>query len=316
MSIPRTTWFATLITIGRSRAWLWGWGLLLLAAPAGCGGVHVGGFGVGIKGSGVLKTEERTVAGFSEIDVSGVAKLAWEAQEEPSLEVTVEDNLLPLLVTEVTGDTLKIFFKGNVSPTKDVVVKVASPSLNALRGSGATQSTLSGVKSDNFKLGLSGSGQCTISGLAKALSVECSGASNLKADELVAGSTSVRMSGSSSAKVQAKELRSVHTEGASNVKVREVNTNDLAIEASGSSECTVSGQVVKLTVHASGAATVHAAGLNAEQVQVEISGSSSLEVDAVKALAGTASGASNVRYPGSPASQTVRTSGSASVGKK
>ena len=304
------------VPIVRSRAWVLSRGFLLLIVSGGCGGWNVSLVSEAIKGSGVLKTEQRPVAGFSKIDVSSVVKLEWGADEEPSVEVTVEDNLLPHLVTEVTGDTLKIYFKTNVQPTKDVVVKAASPGLDGLIGSGATESTLKGVHSDDFKLALSGSSRCTMSGQAKALSVDCSGASVLKSDQFEAGSTVVATSGSATAGVEAKGLKSVHGSGASNVTVSQVSSEELKMDLSGSSQCTVSGQVNKLTVRAGGAAAVHAAGLKAHSVQVDLSGSSQVDVEAVQSITGGASGSASVRYHGNPTTQAVQTSGSASVQRK
>ena len=68
--------------------------------------------------------------------MSSVVKLHWKRDQEPSLEVTLEDNLLPLLVTEVEGDTLTIRFKENINPTKEIVVTAATAGLDALDGQG------------------------------------------------------------------------------------------------------------------------------------------------------------------------------------
>ncbi|MBI3468253.1 MAG: DUF2807 domain-containing protein [Planctomycetes bacterium] len=314
--MPLKTRFHADVPVVRSRTWLLGWGFLFLIAALGCARVNVPFSGVGIKGSGVLKTEQRPVAGFSKIDASGAVKLEWQADDEPSLEAAVEDNLLPHLVTEVIGDTLKIYFNTNVQPTKDVVVKAASPGLNGLIGSGATETTLKGVHSDDFKLALSGSSRCMMSGQAKALSVECSGASVLKSDQFEVGSTAVATSGSAMAEVQAKGLKSVHQSGASNVTVSLVSSEELKIDLSGSSHCAVSGQVNKLTIRAGGAAAVHAAELKAQSVQVDLGGSSHVDVEAVQSITGGASGSASVRYHGSPTRQAVQTSGSASVQRK
>lgn len=313
--MPLTSRSHSEVPIVWSRAWLWGWGFCFLIASASCGSGNIS-IGEGIKGSGVSKTEPRPVAGFSKIDVSSVVTLDWRLDKKPSLEATVEDNLLPLLITEVSGDTLKIYFKENVNPTKDVVVQAAGPGLDGLVGSGATQNTLTGLRSDDFKLGLSGSSRCTMSGQVKALSVDCSGASALKSDQLEAGSATVATSGSATAEVRAKGLRSVHATGASQVTVSQVSTERLKIDLAGSSQCTVSGQVNELTIETSGAAAARAAGLKAQSVQVDLSGSSRVDVEAVKSITGRASGAASVRYQGSPATLAVTTSGSASVRRK
>src|SRR5438093_6304 len=119
--MPPTMLYRNRFSSVRIRRCFLEWGCVLLIAGSGCGdaggpaGANVF-FGEGIKGSGVLKTEQRPVTGFSRIDVGGIVKLEWRADGAPSLEVTVEDNLLPLLITEVAGDTLKIHFNENVNP--------------------------------------------------------------------------------------------------------------------------------------------------------------------------------------------------------
>ena len=286
--------------------------LFLVAAVgvAGCGGR----FGAGIKGSGISKTEQRPVAAFTHVEVGSAVRLEWQAAKEPSLEVTVEDNLLPHLITELVGDTLKIYFDTNVNPTKDVVVKAASQGLDGLTGSGATQSTLTGLHSDDFKLDLSGASRCTMSGRANSLAVECSGASTAKGDDFEADAATVVASGASSAEIAAKELRSVNESGASKVTISQVNADELAIHLAGSSRCTLSGNVKQLTIEATGASTVHAAELKAREVNVDVSGASHVDVEAVEKITGAASGGSLVRYQGN-AESNVRTSGAASVRK-
>ena len=145
--------------------------VVLGLASSGCDG-HRGADGqpgvsdFGVKGSGVLQAEQRPVGAFSRIAVSSVVKLHWKRDQEPSLEVTLEDNLLPLLVTEVEGDTLTIRFKENINPTKEIVVTAATAGLDALDGQGAVYCTLEDVKSSRFGLRLGGTSQCTISGSA------------------------------------------------------------------------------------------------------------------------------------------------------
>ncbi len=78
--------------------------LLLLAA---CNWSDTYG-GPTIKGSGNLKTETRVVEKFTAIVISGSANLEIEQTGEESLELTVDDNLLPLFTTEVRDGTLFI----------------------------------------------------------------------------------------------------------------------------------------------------------------------------------------------------------------
>jgi hypothetical protein len=239
--------------------------------------------------------------------------LEWRPAKEASVEVTVEDNLLPLLVTEVVGDTLKIHFTVNVDPTQDVVVKAAGPNLDGLTGSGATQITLTGVRSESFELQLSGASECTAAGHVKELTVHCSGASTCKCEELDAEAAAVSTSGAATVAARAKGLKSVHQSGASNSTVSQIRTDDLKIELSGASKCTLSGHAGEVDIRTSGASGVLGAGLKAKTVHVSLSGASHVEVEAMESITGSASGSARVRCHGSADTQSIRTSGAASV---
>jgi hypothetical protein len=260
-----------------------------------------------------VKTEQREIGAFSRIQVSGCVKLEWRPAEEASVEVTVEDNLLPHLSTEVVGDTLKIHFTVNVDPTQDVVVKAAGPHLDGLTGSGATQITLTGVRSDDFELQLSGASKCTAAGQVKELTAHGSGASTCKCEDLDAEAASVNTSGAATVEVRAKRLKSVHQSGASKVTASQVRTDDLKIELSGASKCTLSGRANELDIHTSGASAVLGAGLKAKTVHVSLSGASLVEIEATENITGSASGSSRVRCHGNADTQSIRTSGAASV---
>jgi hypothetical protein len=288
---------------------------VLLSGLASIAGCHITVPNPGIKGSGILKTEAREAEGFSKIDISNVVHLDWKPGSEHSVEVTVEDNLLPHLVTQVKGETLTVYFDENVDPTKDVMVKVTSPNLEALTASGATHSNLKNLDSDRFTLSLSGASRCTITGKAAELVVDCSGASHLRGEELSAAVGTVAANGAATGHVKVRAPESVQCSGASNIRVSAVDAEGLTVDLSGGSRCTVAGKVKKLTINGDGAAALHAADLDAESIHVDLNGAARAELGPAEILTGRASGAASVQYQGEP-SQSVKTSGVASVRRK
>lgn len=60
-------------------------------------------FRSGTSGSGNLATETRDVSGFTGVDVGGVFQVEITAQKEFGIEIDADDNLLPLIKTEVRG---------------------------------------------------------------------------------------------------------------------------------------------------------------------------------------------------------------------
>src|SRR6185312_12301425 len=79
----------------------------------------------GIKGDGVIKTENRSILGFSKVEVTGAFKINWSSGK-PALDISADQNLLPLIETVVNGDTLRIESKENLSPTKDITIILSS----------------------------------------------------------------------------------------------------------------------------------------------------------------------------------------------
>ena len=62
----------------------------------------------GEKGSGKIVTEKRSLSGFKGVDVGGVFQVEITAGKEFAVEVETDDNLLPLIKTEVNNGVLEI----------------------------------------------------------------------------------------------------------------------------------------------------------------------------------------------------------------
>ncbi len=117
---------------------------LLLVSSLGCQ--------IGIKGSGVAKTETRQLADFKSISNEAVGDVIVTIGDTQSVEVTIDDNLMPLLVTEVENGVLKIKTTGSFSTSLGLNVKVTVPSLESLRSSGVGNTKIEGLKSIAFPL--------------------------------------------------------------------------------------------------------------------------------------------------------------------
>ena len=101
--------------------------LLMLLAVSGCdGGVF------GVRGSGNVITESRDVSGFSEIALFGSGKVRVDVNGTESLIVEAEDNIMPLLKTEVRDGSLELSVESNISPTTDVIYTVSAVALDGV----------------------------------------------------------------------------------------------------------------------------------------------------------------------------------------
>src|SRR5215208_2578356 len=131
-------------------------GVLLLAACAA------------VTGSGMLKTEMRPVSGFTAIDLSGSGHLTIEQTGTESLTIEAEDNILPLLTSDVSDGTLHLGEKGNnlniLTETKPINYRLTVKDLSGLTVSGSAQVSANAITTGKLRVVLSGSGSILLSG--------------------------------------------------------------------------------------------------------------------------------------------------------
>lgn len=171
----------------------------------------------GVKGSGNVQTEKRTVSDFTAIDVGGAFIVEVTAQKGFSVEVEADDNLLPLIKTEISGKTLKIKTEKRFSSHNPVRVRVSAPDIENLDISGASKVSVVNLENESFRIDSSGASKITIDGKTQNLIVDMSGASKLEAENLKAENVSVDASGASKAIVYASNELKADLSGACKV---------------------------------------------------------------------------------------------------
>ena len=126
----------------------------------------------------------------------------------------------------------------------------------------------------------------------------------------LSGATRTQLSGFSNTK-----LADVEISGASQLH-GDFTTGSMTLRASGASTVEITGATGNLDAEASGASTVRFDNFTSTDTRVKASGASNITVNTSGKITGDASGASSVRYVGSPASVQVDTSGASSVRQK
>lgn len=187
--------------------------LLLGLLLTGCAYVHRD----SVVGSGTLKTEKREVGSFNSIDTSGALEIEIVCQKEPSLELEGDDNLLPLLKTEVRGGTLYIETEKSFSAKKSIRVRITMKNLENLSSSGASNFQVKEIKNEKLKVDSSGASNINLSGETRALDVNLSGASKVSSETLRAERVSVALSGAGEANVYASEELNAEVSGVGSV---------------------------------------------------------------------------------------------------
>jgi hypothetical protein len=173
--------------------------LLALVVVAGCNDQ-------GVKGSGNLKSETRSVGKFNAIQLSGTGRLLIERTGSESLEITADDNLLPLLISEVKGNTLSLrVADGKSISGKQPVYKVTVGDLQKVDLAGSGDIVGSKLEGPVLAVSISGSGSATLSGAVEYFSASVSGSGSVNAADLKAKKVRVVVSGSAGMTVNATD---------------------------------------------------------------------------------------------------------------
>lgn len=170
-----------------------------------------------IVGSGVVATEARPVASFTAISVDHPARVVvlWGGAE--SLEVSAEDNVLPLVTSEVRAGRLFLSLAPHqgLSLTREIVHRVTVRELGDLEASGAARVELRAVAAESLSLRLSGASSVSADGRCDRLALDLSGASRADAPGLHTRSALAVVSGASHGLLRVEDELVANASGAS-----------------------------------------------------------------------------------------------------
>jgi Putative auto-transporter adhesin, head GIN domain len=162
----------------------------------------------GVSGSGNVVTEKRDLAGFKSVEVGGTFEVEITAQKDFSVTVEADDNLIPLIRTEVNGGTLRIEADKRLSSKNPIRVRIFAPDIEKLDVSGVANVTLGDLKNHALSLESSGASKVKIAGETAKLTVDVSGATKIDAADLKAVDAEIDASGASHVDVNVSgELR-------------------------------------------------------------------------------------------------------------
>jgi hypothetical protein len=213
----------------------------------------------GVPGSGIVKQETREVGDFTSVDVGGAFQAKVRVGTKVPIVLKGDENLLPLVTTEVRGNQLVVGVKlgTKLRPSQPITIEITTPTLDgvaasgaskvdveaaraehfAIDSSGAAMLDVRGIDADDLKIDLSGAVGVKLAGTAKTVSLDVSGASNLKAGGLAAERVKVGISGASGVELIAHSAVEGDVSGASHLTVAG-NPGTAAVKSSGASSVT------------------------------------------------------------------------------
>src|SRR6059058_2494685 len=171
---------------------------------------------VGVRGNGHIKTDDRTISAFTEIDAGGAFEIEWESGS-PSLRITTDENLLSYVESDVSGDTLRLRTHEQIWPTHGIKVVISSPTRAGARIRGAVRFTAKQLTGPKFVFEASGASRVSLDGKVDELLADMTGASKLEAGGLQTKTAEISTTGAGKAEIAVSETLKVAITGAGNV---------------------------------------------------------------------------------------------------
>lgn len=148
------------------------------------------------QGSGNVITETREVSNFDRLSLSGIGEVELTQGDEESLKIEAEDNIVPIIKTEVRDGTLYITFeRKTVLPTKPIKFYLTMRDVRGLEMLGVSNLRSDRIETDRLDVIISGTGGIKILALvADRVTTKISGAGSFEAEGQV-GDQNVTVSG-------------------------------------------------------------------------------------------------------------------------
>jgi len=233
-------------------------------------------FGVGcgiwiVEGSGHSETRSYPVQDFQVVENETLLDVQVTEGDDPSVEITCDDNLLDYFVVEERNGELRIRVE-NVEENREFVTlmphsacsaTVSAGSITRLSNTGSGDLTTEGRFADLRRISNTGSGDLDIEG------------------ELGA-------------------LRSVSNTGSGAASARGIDVDEIEVNLTGSGDVKLAGDATELDLSATGSGSARAAQLIAHDATVQLTGSGSAEIHASGCLDVTIMGSGDVVVTGDP----------------
>jgi hypothetical protein len=171
-------------------------------------------------GSGVQKSELRTLPEFRKVKASGTANVEVTVGPACQAEVTTDDNLLALVTTSIKNSVLVVGTVDNLRPKVPVRVRLCAAALDALSADGASQLTASKVAAQQLSVRAAGAAKLRVSGSAATVDVEMRTASQADLSQLSSATTTAKIDQAASARIGHVETLNVTITGPGTVRYR------------------------------------------------------------------------------------------------
>jgi hypothetical protein len=215
--------------------------IVAVILTSGCIVIDLNGCGMKtVKGSGNLVTEDRSLSEFNQISLKGKGKVTLRKGDRHNFKIRTDDNVLPLIETEVRNGKLEISHsKWNLRPTTlDYYITVKDLRGVSIAGSGdingkdrfvsdefytdvsGSGNILLDLEVDQLDSDISGSGSTLLSGKANSYHASITGSGKISAFDLEAKNASINITGSGDCRVNVSEKLRAKITGSGDVRYK------------------------------------------------------------------------------------------------
>lgn len=194
----------------------------------------------GIKGNGNIKSENREVSNFNNIKINGAFTIYLSQDDDYSLKIVADENLLEVIKSKVKNDVLYISTEKSIYKSRELKLYIGFKHLSGIKANGAISLKsnqvlrfdeldieINGASSANLELSAnrlcidnSGASTIKLAGKSDDLEIDISGAGSVNAIDLTAKKCKIDISGVGSGKVHVKNELRVNISGIGSVKYK------------------------------------------------------------------------------------------------
>jgi hypothetical protein len=277
----------TVLAIALSAAVLGGCAIIVAPGSDGDVSVRTPFSSDAVQGDGIAARDQRTVGTVPALEVNGSVVVDVRVGPATSLVVEADGNLLPLVRTDVRGDTLVVEIARAYRSSNPVRVSYTVPRLSEVRHTGSGRLSVQGLNGTPLKVAQQGSGSTLLTGQVASLDVAGSGSGSVDASTLRSASANLSMSGSG------------------RINVGEVRGEYAVATLTGSGQLRVAGSVRTLTARSTGSGHLDLVNLVSEQADLTATGSGGLTANVKQSLVAQNGGSGGIRVYGNPVQRSV-----------
>lgn len=235
-----------------------------------------------IRGNGNVISEERTVGSFTGIDLGCSADVYITKGNSNTITVKADENLLPIISTNVSDGVLEIGTKKSFRNAKKLEVHVSMNNIDKINISGSGNVSCTGtIPGNNLNAHINGSGDLQGDFDVKNMELKINGSGDVEASG-IRGELKIIISGSGDVEMEDLQLETCY------------------LKVMGSGDVQLKGSTVDFTGRQNGSGDVNAYNLKAVNVTVNNSGSGDIVIHAIESLDVSLNGSGDLTYTGSP----------------